>query len=191
MMTPQMTAQVSRRPFTTEEYHRLYDVGVLTEDDRVELIDGEIIKMFAIGPRHSGCVKKLNAILNRVASSYAVVSVHDPVHLGEYSEPEPDLALLKPREDFYTQSHPTPAEILVAIEVADSSLESDRQLKLPTYAKAGIPEVWLVDLVNGRVEIHTQPAESIYQEVRLVLRGQQIISKAIPQLDLKADEVLG
>ncbi len=190
-MTPQMTAQASRRSFTTEEYHRLYDLGVLTEDDHVELIDGDIIKMFAIGPRHSGCVKKLNAILNRVASSYAVVSVQDPVHLGEYSEPEPDLALLKPREDFYTQSHPTPPEILVAIEVADSSLESDRQLKLPAYARAGIPEVWLVDLVNGRVEIHTQPAESIYQEVRFVLRGQRIISKAIPQLDLKADEILG
>ena len=190
-MTPQMSTQVARRPFTAVEYHRLYEVGVLTEDDHVELIDGEIIKMFAIGPRHTACVDKLAELLRDRINKAAIVRVQNPVQLNEYSEPEPDIALLVRRDDFYSAGHPSPKDVLVAIEVADSSLASDRELKLPAYARAGIPEVWLVDLVNSRVEIHTQPAEAIYQEVRLVLRGQQIISKAIPQLDLKANEVFG
>jgi Uma2 family endonuclease len=190
-MTLQTTTQATRRPFSAEEYHRLYDIGVLKEDDRVELIDGEIIEMFAIGPRHAACVDKLAELLRDRINKIAIVRVQNPVHLNEYSEPGPDIALLVRRDDFYSTDHPSPKDVLIAIEVADSSLAHDREFKLPAYARAGIPEVWLVDLINSRIEIHTQPAESLFQEVRLVLRGQKVVSKTVPQLDLRIDELFG
>ncbi|MGH9800435.1 MAG: Uma2 family endonuclease, partial [Blastocatellia bacterium] len=121
----------------------------------------------------------------------AIVSVQNPVELDEYSEPQPDITLLKWRDDFYSQSHPTPADILVAIEVSDTTHEKDRSLKLPAYARAGVAESWLVDLFNDRIEIHSQPGGGIYQEVRIVLRDQQLVSKSIPQLQLKAEDILG
>ena len=180
-----------RRPFTTTEYHRMIEVGILTEDDRVELIDGEIIEMAPIGPRHTACVKRLAAFLIRKVKQSAVVGVQDPIQLDNRSEPQPDISVLKWRADFYAQGHPLPEDVLIAIEVADTTLESDRNVKLPSYARASIPEAWLVDLVNDRVEIHSSPAQGIYQEVRFVLRRQKVISKTIPSLKLKADDILG
>ena len=186
-----MSLPLPRRPFTTTEYHRMIEAGILTEDDRVELLDGEIVQMAPIGPRHAACVNRLNAFLSRKAVRSAVVSVQNPVHLDEYSEPQPDLALLRLRADFYAQGHPSPGDVLIAIEVADTTVESDRKVKLPSYARAGIPESWLVDLVSDRIEVHTQPAGGIYQEVRLVPRGQRVASRVILQLKLKADDILG
>lgn len=186
-----MSLPLPRRPFTTAEYHRLLEVGILTEDDRVELIDGEIIEMAPIGPRHTACVKRLAAFLIRKVKQNAVVGVQDPIQLDDYSEPQPDISVLKWRADFYAQGHPTPQDVLIAIEVADTTLESDQVVKLPSYARAGIAEAWLVDLVNDRLEIHSSPTSGVYQEVRLVLRGQKVISKTIPQLKLKADDILG
>jgi Uma2 family endonuclease len=186
-----MTPELELRPFTTAEYHRLIEAGILTEDDRVELIDGRIVKMAPIGPRHAACVKRLNSFFGGKVSGYAVVSVQDPIQLDDYSEPQPDLALLRPRADFYAQSHPTPEDVLVAIEVADTTVESDRSVKIPSYARAGIPEAWLIDLYNDRIEIHSNPASGIYQEVRIVLRGHRVVSAALPQLEMKADDILG
>jgi Uma2 family endonuclease len=120
-----MSALPARRLFTTTEYHKLLETGFFTEDDRVELIDGVIIAMSAIGPKHAGCVNKLNRVLNQKAGRLAIVAAHNPVWLDEYSEPQPDISLLKPRADFYSLSHPTPADTLIAIEVADSTLEGD------------------------------------------------------------------
>lgn len=186
-----MNLQIARRPFTTAEYHRMIEAGILTEDDRIELLDGEIIKMAPIGPRHAACVKRLNAFLSRKVSRVAIVGAQDPIHLDDYSEPQPDISLLKPRDDFYSQEHPTPEDVLIAIEVADSTVDSDRQTKLPAYARAGIQEAWLVDLVNDRIEIHSQPNAGVYQEVRIVLRHQKVVSRSLPQLKLKADDILG
>lgn len=186
-----MSALFARKLFTTTEYHKLRETGFFTEDDRVELIDGEIIAMSPIGPKHAGCVNKLNAFLNRKVGRHAIVAPQNPVWLNEYSEPQPDIALLKPRDDFYMNSHPTPDDTLVAIEVADSTLEGDRQIKLPKYALAGVPEFWLVDLVNNRIEVHALPNEGVYQEVRIILRHQNIISRALPHLKLKASDILG
>lgn len=138
-----MSTLLPRRPFTTAEYHRMTEAGVLTEDDHVELIDGEIVQMAAIGPRHAACVKRLAEFLIVKVRRWAMVGVQDPIQLNDYSEPEPDISLLKRRADFYAQSHPTPAEVLVAIEVAISTVESDRTAKLPIYARAGISEAWL------------------------------------------------
>lgn len=186
-----MSALIARHPFTTTEYHRLIEARIFTEDDRVELLDGEILKMAPIGPRHAACVDRLvNFLIKKVGKTVNVRS-QNPIGLSDYSEPQPDLALVKYRADFYSQSHPTPADILVAIEVADTTADSDRQVKLPSYARAGIQEVWLVDLPNDRIEIHANPARGIYQEVRIVLRGQKVISPAFPNLKLKSDDVLG
>jgi Uma2 family endonuclease len=185
-----MTPELERRPFTTAEYHRLIDAGILTEDDRVELFDGEIIKMAPIGPRLA-CVDRLTELFADKIIKLAIVRVQNPIELNEYSEPQPDIALVKRRADYYSQSHPTPDDVLVAIEVADTTLDSDRVVKIPSYARAGIPEAWLIDLFNDRIEIHSNPASGIYQEVRIVLRGHKIVSTAIPQFKLKADDILG
>jgi len=186
-----MSLPLPRRPFTTAEYHRMIETGILTEDDQVELINGEIIEMAPIGPRHAACVKRLAELLGIKVRKLAMVGVQDPIELSEHSEPQPDISLLKRRADFYAQGHPTPADVLIAIEVADTTLENDRGVKLPSYARAGIPEAWLVDLVNDRLEIHSSPTSGIYQEVRIVLRGHKVISQTIPQLKLKADDILG
>ena len=186
-----MSALPTRRLFTTTEYHKMHEIGVLTEDDRVELLDGEIIAMSPISPKHAGCVNRLINYLSQKVGKTAIVAAQNPIWLNEYSEPQPDISLLKLRTDFYMLSHPTPQDILVAIEVAESTLEGDRQIKFPKYAQAGIPEAWLVDLVNDRIEIHALPNEGIYQEVRIVLRHQKIISHILPQLKLKAEDILG
>lgn len=185
-----MFAQLERHRFTVADYHRLLETGCLTEDSRVELWDGEIIKMAPIGPRHAACVDKLAEFLKRKLKKLAIVRVQNPILLNDYSEPEPDLSLLKRRADYYAQGHPIPADILVAIEVADTTANSDRAFKIPAYARAGIPEVWLIDLYNDRVEIYTRPASDLYQEVRIVLRGQRFASTTLPQLKLKADSLL-
>jgi Uma2 family endonuclease len=186
-----MIVQLARRPFTTTEYHRLIEAGILTEDERVELIDGEIIKMAPIGPRHAACVNRLDEFLRDEIKKLAIVSAQNPIQISEHSEPQPDIALLKRRDDFYAQGHPSPEDVLVAIEVADTTAESDREVKIPTYARAGIAEAWLIDLYNDRIEVHTRPANGVYQEVRIVLRGQRVTSTSIPQLKLKADDILG
>lgn len=186
-----MSLPLPRRPFTTAEYHRMIETGILAEGEQVALIDGAIVKIAPIAPSHAACVKRLNACLSRKATKFAIVSVQDPIQLDAYSEQRPDLALLKSRIDFYAQAHPSPEDVLIAIEVADTTLERDRAIKLPSYARAGIPEAWLIDLVNDRIEIHSSPMSGIYQEVSFVLRGQKVISKTIPQLKLKADDILG
>jgi Uma2 family endonuclease len=186
-----MSVQLARRPFSTAEYHRLIEIGLLTEDERVELLDGEIIEMAPIGPRHAACVDRLNAHFHRKVSRHAIVRVQSPVGLDQHSEPEPDLLLLKPRDDFYAQSHPTPADVLIAIEVADTTAQKDREVKLPAYARAGIPEAWLIDLYNDRIETHHAPHQGVYEQVRIVQRGQRFASPTQPQLKFKADDILG
>ena len=162
-----MTFPLARRPFSTAEYHRMIETGIFTEDDR------------------------LAELLRAKIGALAIVRVQSPVQLSEHSEPQPDLSLLKRRADFYAQNHPTPECVLLAIEVADITAEGDRQVKIPAYARAGIPEAWLVDLVEDRIEIYTQPNNGIYEEIKRVLRGQRVASKALPQLKLKADDILG
>ncbi len=118
------------------------EVGLLSEDSRVELIEGEIIEMSPIGSTHGGTVNRSSKLLHRELDDIAIVSVQNPVHIDDFSEPQPDLALLKPRKDFYSNSHPTPEDVLVVIEVADASVYYDRNVKPPLYARAGIPEAW-------------------------------------------------
>lgn len=157
--------------FTVEEYHRMGDAGVFDET-RVELIDGEIYDMSPINSPHAGTVKFLNRLLNKWLGDKYIIGVQDPVTLDNFSEPEPDIAILKMREDFYTGSHPQSEDVILIIEVADSSLETDKRVKLPKYAKAGIHEVWIMDINEQCIEIHTQPWEDTYRNKNTYLLNE-------------------
>ena len=134
-----MPAQGARRLFTTEEYHRMGEAGILAVNERLELIEGEIFNKFPVTSRHASCVMRLTATLSNVLGKLSIVSVNNPVVLSDYSEPEPDLAILKRRDDFYSQSHPRPADLFFVIEIADTSVSYEREVKLPAYARSGVP----------------------------------------------------
>jgi len=153
----------ARRRLDVGAYYRMAEVGILTRDDRVELIDGEIIDMTPIGSAHAGKTNRLSRLVARaVAEGFALVSVQSPLRLDSYNEPEPDLMLLRPRADDYQLSHPTAGDVLLLVEFADSSLAYDRGIKLALYARHGVPEVWIVDIVNGVVEVFLEPGDSSF-----------------------------
>ena len=175
-----MSVALTQLRYTVEEYEALIESGDLTENDRVELIRGEIIEKMPIGSSHSGCVKQLNWLLNRLVGVHAIVSIQDPVRLAD-SEPEPDVSLTMPRSDFYRSEHPRPADIFLIIEVADSSLEFDQQIKAPLYAENGIAEYWIVNLNDDCVEVHRDPTPAgQYRDVQTVRAGQTIPVPGIP-----------
>ncbi len=165
------------------------EAGILHEDDRVELIGGEIVQMAAIGTRHFTCVNALTRLLVRAVGDEAIVSVQNPVRLDEHNEPQPDLAVIRARS--YRESLPTPEDVLLLIEVSDTTLAYDRNVKLPLYARSGIPEVWIVDLTDETIERHTEPSGNDYRHTEKVRRGETFESAALPGLTLRADIVLG
>ncbi|MCA1567564.1 MAG: Uma2 family endonuclease [Acidobacteria bacterium] len=185
-----MSVQIERRTFSVDDYYRMVEVGLLAEGERVELIEGQVIKMSPIGSRHAACVTRLNMLFTRSVGRQAIVSVQNPVRLDEYNEPEPDVAVLGARADFYAAAHPTPPDVLLLVEVADTSVEYDRQVKVPLYARAGIAEVWLVDLTSDAVEIYAQPGEGAYLTTRRAARGESVAS-GLAGLSVLVDEVLG
>jgi len=165
--------------------------GVLTEDERVELVRGEIVPMSPIGSRHAACVSRLDMRLQQWARERFVVFVQNPIRLDDDSEPQPDLAVLKPRGDFYADAHPMPGDVLLVIEVADASVGYDREEKAPLYAGAGIPEMWLVDLSEAVIEVYSNPVDGIYSAVRQVARGGMLTSESLPGLSIRAEDILG
>jgi Uma2 family endonuclease len=187
--TPQ--AVPARRRFTTAEYHAMAEAGVLAEDERVELITGEIVRMGPIGSRHIGCVIFLQEELSVGLRRRANLSVQNSVQVADGQEPQPDLAILRFREDRYRGLLPAPADVLLIIEVADSSADYDRNIKLPLYAQAGIPEAWLVRLRDACIEIHRGPAATGYQEMRTFRSGDRVSSLAFPDLELAVAAILG
>ncbi len=186
-----MAVQLLRRSFTIEEYHRMGEAGILREDDRVELIDGEIVQMTPIGSRHAACVMRLNQVLSRHPGQGVLVNVQNPIRLGEYSELQPDVTLLRFRPDFYAKSHPGPTDVLLVMEVAETSAAYDREVKALLYAKAAIPEVWLVDLAEERTEVYRQPSPRGYRDVRMIRRGELLTPLVLPELALAVNDVLG
>ena len=172
--------------FTVEDYHRLAEAGILGEDDRVELIEGDLVMSSPISSRHAACVKRLNALFNAALQGRAIVGVQDPLRLGEHSEPEPDLMLLRPREDFYRDAHPGPEDVYLVIEVSETSLAYDREVKLPLYARFGVPEVWLVNLVEDRLEVYRTPRGGSYTHKAVYTQGR-VAPQAFPDLDLDLD----
>ena len=186
-----MSVQIQKHYFSVDDYYRMADAGVFPIDARVELIEGEVIEISPPGSRHAGCVMRLNSLLHRQTDLSGVVSVHNPVRLNDFSEPQPDIALLKPRDDFYASAHPTPADVLLIIEVADTTVEYDRRVKLPLYARAGIPEAWLMILPKEIVEVHSQPVNGKFQKVQPLKRGKTLRSPTIDELGFKIDDLLG
>lgn len=187
-----MSVQFARQHyFTVSEYERMGQTGVLAPDARVELIEGEIIEMSPTGSRHAACVRLLSKILNRQIGNRAIVSIQDPVRLDEFSEPQPDVALLKFRQDFYRDKHPVPQDVLFIIEVSDTTLEYDRQVKIPLYARAGIPEALIFNLPDEQLEYYVQPEAVGYRVTEILRRGEQFKSANVPGVLLSVDEVLG
>ena len=177
--------------FTVNDYYKMAQAGILGEDDRVELIDGAIVDMAPIGPRHAAGVDRLNTLFSERLRGRAILRVQNPVHLHEYSEPEPDLMLLRPRADFYASGHPEPADVFLAIEVAESSLEYDRDVKALLYAQNGIPEFWLEDLGGYRVIVHREPGPEGYADVRITSGDDVLSPQAFPEVVLTVREILG
>ena len=175
-----MGMPLTGRRFTVDEYHRMGRAGVFHEDDRVELLEGQIVEMSPIGPAHAGCVAALTGVLSRRGEERVVVWVQNPVNLGERSEPQPDVALLGPRADAYRTAHPRARDILLVIEVADTSLEHDRDVKVPLYAAAGVPEVWLVNLTDYAVTLYRDPVGGRYATLRTARRGESVTSLRLP-----------
>ena len=160
-----------RRRFTVDEYHRMAKAGILHEDDRIELIEGELIEVAAVGSRHMACVNDLTRAFVGQLGDRAIVSIQNPVRLSSRTEPEPDLAILRLRPDRYRQAIPQPEDVLLLIEVSDTTLAYDGGRKLPLYAAAGIPELWIADLPRRRFLIHRQPSGRSYVDVTAVKQG--------------------
>lgn len=185
-----MAVQLQRRLFTVAEYHQMIQAGVFGEDDRLELVDGELVAMTPINPRHAGHVKRLASLFQERLGKRAIISVQDPVRLDDHSEPQPDIALLRPRSDYYTQSHPGPEDILLIVEVSDSSADYDRTVKIPAYARAGITEAWLVSLVDGQVEVYRDPVPQGYHFNLHAFRGEKVAPQAFPEVQLEVGEII-
>jgi Uma2 family endonuclease len=186
-----MSVQIQKHYFSVDDYYRMADAGVFPIGARIELIEGEVIEMSPIGNRHAGCVNRLGMLLNREAGDRAIVAVQNPVRLSDFSEPQPDIALLKPRDDYYSNAHPTPADVLLIVEVSDTTVEYDRRVKLPLYARAGIPETWLMVLPKDLIEVHSQPVNGKYQKVQRLKRGKMLVSPTVAGLSFKVDDLLG
>ncbi|MCM8749968.1 Uma2 family endonuclease [Thermomicrobiaceae bacterium CFH 74404] len=185
-----MAVHALKHRFTVSEYRRMVEAGIFGEDDRVELLEGEIVQMSPIGSRHAACVARLTTLLARLHDR-AIPWVQNPVVLGEYSELQPDITLLRFREDFYAQTLPGPHDVLLLIEVADSSVEYDQEIKVPLYSRAGVAEVWLVNLVQQRVTVYGAPSPVGYQEVRVATPGETVSPRSFPELEISVGELLG
>jgi Uma2 family endonuclease len=182
---------VRRWRFSVDDYYRMAECGILPKDARVELIDGEIFLMSPIGSPHAACVNRSSSVFFARFAGRTIVRVQSPIRLGERSEPNPDLALLWPRVDFYKSAHPGSEDIFMLVEIMNGSDAHDRNVKLPLYARSVIREVWLVDLNLERIEIYRQPANGIYTEIRILSRGQRLSPEAFPDLDLAVEDILG
>jgi Uma2 family endonuclease len=180
----------SRYLFSVEDYHRLGAIGLFTEDDPVELLNGEIIIMSPIGIKHASMVKRLTKLFTNRLRLEADVSVQDPLALAPLSEPEPDLMLLKPREDCYAEQHPRPEDVLLLIEVSDTTLGYDQEKKIPAYASAGICEVWLIDVQAKTLTAYTEPrAQGSYAQVTQQMDNTCFSPVSFPEATLQLSDL--
>jgi Uma2 family endonuclease len=176
--------------WTVDDYYRMGEVGLLDPDARTELLDGEIVDMPPTGPVHAGLIERLADLIEPRCAGQAQVRTQNPVRLSQHSEPVPDLALVRPRQDYYLGGHPMPADVLLLIEIADSTRRRDQRRKIPLYAAAGIPEVWLVDVRRSRIGVYRDPQHGRYGDPGHALRGATLTPRRLPALDVLADELL-
>lgn len=190
-VTQSSAATVEPWRFTAADYHRMGEAGIFHEDDRVELIEGVILRMSPIGDRHAGRVIFLNRLFSLRLGERAFVSVQNAVRLSERSEPEPDLVIMRPPSDVQAVRAPRPEDVLLLIEVSDTTLAFDRDTKVPLYAASGIPEVWLLDLQGDRLRVYREPYEGEYRSITVLTRGDSITPLAFADLTLSVSEILG
>ena len=186
-----MFVQMQRRLFTVQEYHLMGEAGILSEDDRVELIEGEIVQMAAIGTRHATCVRRLIRQFRQLPEESAILDVQNPIQLTERTEPQPDVVLLQFRLDYYETAHPMPSEVLLLVEVFDSTIDFDRDVKVPNYARSDIQEVWLWDLEVNCLEVYRQPTANGYTSMQKFERGEMVSPLAFPEFEVSVDFILG
>ena len=192
--TSDLSAAIAQLPhwkLTVEQYQAMGRAGILSPDDRVELLEGELIAMAAMGGPHVAGVHRCNKLFSKRFADEAIISVQCAVRLPSGSEPEPDIALLRPQRDFYASGLPTPADILLVVEVADSSYDRDINVKLLLYARAGVTETWILDVGRDQLEAYSEPSAGGYRLHRLYRRGETIAPLAFPDLALAVDQLLG
>src|SRR5712691_4223989 len=186
-----MAVMLRRYRFTVDEYERMAQAQVLTQCDRIELLDGEIVEMTPIGDRHASVVARLTNLFSRHLGHRSIVWVQNPIQLRVVrSMPQPDIVLVRPRADFYATGKPGPDDVLLLIEVMDTSAETDRSVKLPLYARAGIAEAWLLDLVTYRIEVFRQPTHAGYREAEILGRNERLTPQAFSDLSLTVGDLL-
>lgn len=181
----------TRHRFRVEDYQRMVEAGILRPGDRTELIDGEILDVTPIGRRHAAMVNRLDRLFQRALGDRAIVAVQNPIVLDEYSEPQPDIAILLPRPDFYESDLPSPGDVLLLIEIADSSAKPDREQKIPRYAHAGVAEAWLVDLDQQNVRIYSESSPGGYRIVTVSRPGEIISPQAFPDVTIAVADLFG
>jgi len=186
-----MRADVTKKLFTVDEYYRMLDAGILSENDRVELIEGEIIQMSPIGNRHMACVDRANDLFTTAFKGRALVSVQNPLRLNKYNEPQPDIVVLKPRADYYASKSHTPEDTFFVIEVSDTTVRYDTNIKLPIYARTGVAEVWIENLQEDLLLVCRNPTPTKYRSQLELHRGDSISPLAFPDVVFKVEELLG
>ncbi len=187
---PKKSSTVTFKRFCVDDFRKMMEIGILIEESGWEIIDGKIIDKIKISSKNVGTVRKLSKVLANLVGHQMLVSIRNPIHIDKYNEPEPDIALLKPREDFYAESHPLPPDALLLIEVSDSTLGFDREIKRTLYAEAGIVEFWLVNLTENTIECYSSPKNGSYRLVKIVGAGGIAASVAIENLMFEVDEIL-
>jgi Uma2 family endonuclease len=181
---------VERRRFTVDDYYQMADAGIIGHDERVELIDGEVVLMSPIGRRHSACVSAATQALVLAGGTSVIVQPQGPVRLDRFNEPQPDLMLLRPRADFYASQHPGPDDVLLVVEIADSSLRYDRDVKAALYAAWGVPEYWLADLGSNVLRRHLAPEQGVFNVSDQLRRGDSIAARLLPSCVVPVDTFL-
>jgi Uma2 family endonuclease len=178
--------------FSVSDVRKMTELGILHEESGWELIDGNINeKIMGIGAKHASVVRRLGKLLERKIGNKVMVSGQNPIHLDDYNEPEPDITLLKPHEDFYAENHPTPEDVFLVIEVSETTVKYDREVKKILYAEAGITEFWLVNLNENTIETYSQPKNGNYRLARIMEAGETVKSTAIENLEISVEEILG
>ena len=177
----------SRYRLKVSDFNTMSEIGIFNEDDHIELIEGGLITMSPIGKQHAWETRQLNYLFSRLVADKALVDVQNPLILDDYNEPEPDIMLLHYRADFYKTARPRPADVFLLIEVADTSLNYDKNTKIPLYAKYGVPEVWLVDLLHKKLEIHRRPGANGYRQILIPERGEKIAPEQLPDVEINTD----
>lgn len=174
----------SRHKLEADTYFRMAEAGIFPKEDRIELVEGDLIDMAPTGHDHAAFVSGLVEAFVLACAGRATVWTQSSIWLDRYTAPEPDIAILRRRADYYASKRPGPADILLLLEVAKSSLEFDRTVKLPLYARAGIAEVWIIDVARSAIEVHTQPVMSAYAAARLFKPGDQVALTLMPEISV-------